>query len=60
MLHESIKGVSRKFEGCCKEELGLFLETFNGDSRGLQGYLKEVQRMFQGSFKDVLRKFQGC
>ena len=42
------------------QELGLFLETFKGDSRELQGYLKEVQRMFQGSFKDVLRKFQGC
>ena len=26
----------------------------------LQGYLKEVQRVFQGSFKEVLRKFQGC
>ena len=45
MLHGSIKGVSRKFEGCCKEELGLFLETFKGDSRELQGYLKEVKRV---------------
>ena len=29
----------------------------------IQGYLKEVQRVFQeslSSFKDILRKFQGC
>ena len=35
-------------------------KTFKGDSRKLQGYLKEVQRMFQGSFKDILRNFKGC
>ena len=29
------------------------------ESRELQGYLKEVQRMFQENFKGVLRKFQG-
>ena len=28
--------------------------------RELQGYVKEVHRVFQGSFKDDLRKFQGC
>ena len=27
------------------------------DSRELQGYLKEVQRVFQGSFKGVSRQF---
>ena len=39
----------------------MLLETFQGDSRELQGYLKEVQILFHGSFKeDVLRKFHGC
>ena len=38
------------------------LRLFNGDYRELQGYLKEVQEVFQGSFKTVskTRKFQGC
>ena len=31
----------------------MFLETFNGDSREFQGYLKEVQSVFQVSFKAV-------
>ena len=31
----------------------VFPDTFKGDSRELQGYLKEVQRVFQGSFKKV-------
>ena len=30
------------------------------DSRELQGYLKEVQRVFQGTFKAILWKFKGC
>ena len=34
----------------------MFQETFEGDSRELQWYLKENQRCF----KDVFRKFQGC
>ena len=38
----------------------MFLVTFKGDSRELQVYLKEVQRVFQESFKGILRKFQGC
>ena len=41
--------------------LGLLFRfyTVKGDSRELQGYLKEVQRVFQGSFKEdsrVLKK----
>ena len=36
----------------------MFLETFKGDSRELQGYLKEVQR--GGGFKRVSRQFQKC
>ena len=32
-------------------------ETFIGDSRELQGYLKEVQRVFQATFKEVLKAF---
>ena len=27
----------------------MFLDIFKGDSRELQGYLKEVQRVIQGS-----------
>ena len=49
----------------------MFLDTFKGDSRQLQGYLKEVQRVFRESFKEgsrvfkesvkcVSRKFQRC
>ena len=44
----------------------MFLETFLGDSRELQGYLVSkrssmgVSMEFKGSFKDILRKFQGC
>ena len=37
----------------------MFQETIKGDSRGLQGYLKEVQRLFQCfSFKEVWRMFK--
>ena len=49
------EGISKVFLGCFKEVLGVFRETFNGDSRELL-----VQMLFQGSFKDVLRNFQGC
>ena len=35
MFHGTLKGVSRKI-------MGVFLETINGDSRELQGHLKEV------------------
>ena len=31
----------------------MFLDAFKGDSRELQGYLKEVKRVFQWSFKWV-------
>ena len=47
MFRKYFKGVSKKIEGCF-------------DPRKLQGYLKEVQRMFQGSFKDILRNFKVC
>ena len=42
MFQESFEGVSRKIEG-------VFQETLKVDSRELQGYLKEAQRLF-GSF----------
>ena len=54
MFKESFKGVSRKFKGCFKEDKGVFLETFKGDSWVLQGYLKDVSRKFQGGFKYIL------
>ena len=41
----------------------MFLETFKGDLRDLQGYQKEVKRAFRESFKTVDRciwKFQEC
>ena len=34
---------------------GVLIETSNGDSRELQGSLKEVQRVFQKSFRGVLK-----
>ena len=60
MFQESLKGDSRKIEGC-----------FNGVLSGIQTCLQEVQwvfeesiksvaRMFQGSFKGVLTKIEGC
>ena len=52
MFHGTLKGVSRKI-------MGVFLETINGDSRELQGHLKEVQWVFQGIFKAVLKTFEG-
>ena len=60
MFKESVKCVLRKFQGCFKEDCGVFLETFNDDSRELQGHPKEVQSVLQGSFIDILRNFQGC
>ena len=38
----------------------MFLNTFKADSRELQGYLKEVQRVFQGIFKAVSKMFHEC
>ena len=49
MLQGSFEGVSRKI----KIE-GVFQETLKGNSRELQGYLKEAQRLFGCfSFKEV-------
>ena len=45
MFQGSFKGASCKIEECPKQ-----------DSRELQGYLKDVQRVLQG----VLRKFRVC
>ena len=36
----------------------MFLDIFKGDSLELQGYLKEVQRVFQGNFKAVSKTFK--
>ena len=61
MFKESFKGVSRKVSRVFQGRLsGVPWDLFNEDSRELQGYLKEVQRVFQGSFKDALRKIQRC
>ena len=38
----------------------MFLDTFKGDSRMLQGYLKYVPRVFQGNFMAVSKTYQGC
>ena len=52
--------VSKVCQGCFKEDWGVFLYTFKGDSRLSKISSKCVSREFEGSFKDVLRKFQGC
>ena len=39
---------------------GVFIESFKGVSKKLQGCFKEVSRKFQGNFKGVSRMFQGC
>ena len=56
MFAESFNGISRKFQGCLKE-----------DGRGLKEYFKEVQsefqrsyKVFQESFRGVPRKLLGC
>ena len=41
----------------------MFLDIFKGDSRELQEYLNEIQRVFQGNFKavsktDILRVYK--
>ena len=36
----------------------MFRETFKGDSREVQGYPKEGQRVFQGNVKAVSKTFQ--
>ena len=38
----------------------MFPDTFKGDSRELQGYIKEIHMVSQVGFKDILRKFQVC
>ena len=37
----------------------MFLDSLKGDSRELQGYIKEVQGMFKGSFNAVSKSFKG-
>ena len=36
------------FKGVFKNDFGVFRESFKDDSRELQGFLREVQRVFQG------------
>ena len=36
----------------------MFLKAFKGDSRELQGYLKEDQRFVEGSFMAVSKIFE--
>ena len=61
MFKESFNGVPRMFLGCFMENWSFVLSgvqgSFNGDSRELQGYPKEVQRVVQGSFMAVSKKF---
>ena len=60
-FRKSFKGftriVQRSFKGISRKIAGLFLDTFEGDSRELQRYLKEVQRVFQEIFKGVSKMF---
>ena len=35
----------------------MFLETFKGDPSELEGYLKEVQMVFEGNFKAISKMF---
>ena len=42
-------GVSRKFKGCFKEVLRVFIECFKGVSRKFQGCFKEVARVLKKS-----------
>ena len=51
-LREKFQRCFRLFQGtfkCFKEDCGVVLDIFTGDSRELQGHPKEVQRVFQGS-----------
>ena len=41
------------FQECFKEVLGVFQETFKGDSRELQG----IEKNFKGCFKAVSKMF---
>ena len=47
-FRENFGGISRKL-GVSRKIEGSFMGVFNG----FQGYLKDVQRVFQGGFKDV-------
>ena len=47
--------VKRKFQGCFKEVLRVFTESFKGVSRKFQGCYSEVSRVFRESLKDVSR-----
>ena len=53
LLQQSLKDVSRKFQGFFKEDCGVFLDTFNDDSRELQGSFKGVKKKFKVCFKVV-------
>ena len=55
--HKMSERVSRNFQGCFKEVLRTFWESFEGVSRNFQGCFKEVLRVFQESFKKVSRMF---
>ena len=50
MFKGSLKGFSRMFQSCFK---GVLQKTLKGDSRKLQVYLKEAEKVFQGAFKAV-------
>ena len=53
----SLKGVSRKFQGCFKEASRVFTESFKVGSRKCKGCFKEVPKVFQGSFRKISRVF---
>ena len=62
MFEGSIKGISRKFQGCSKKVFDASRKNegcFNGVLCGFQECLKEVQWVFEGSFQGVSRFFKG-
>ena len=74
VFQESLKGVSRKFQGCFKEVLRVLTESevkrcfkgvsrkFQGGSKNFLGCFKKVSRIFQefqGPFKKISRVFPG-
>ena len=64
VFQESLQGVSRKIEGCFREEQCIckkFKEKFQIRayvSRVFQGSFQGISKKFQGGFKENLRVFQ--
>ena len=69
------ENLKKKLQGCFKEDWGVFLDTFKGDSsrlskrssKGVKRELRQVQRCFEevskkvlACFKTIWKKLQGC